>query len=397
MSVRAVLLVALAAAWAVACWLLLRTAVPGGLELPPVNVDAVFGRRFVERAENYERFLYLSWFLSQAALVVTLGLYARYGARFTQESAAGRIGTGMLLGMLGFGFVWLSQLGFGLAGLWWERRHDLTETGYLEWALSNWGVLGGEFLAVCLALVIVMGLAGPFGDRWWIPGSAVFIALGATFAFAFPYLPGGDTEPLRDERLVAASERFQREQGIDGVPVRVEKVSDDTRMVNAYAAGYGPSRRIVLWDTLLDEFPRRQVEVVLAHEIGHHSSNHILKGIAWYALFAVPGTYLLARLTRRRGGMRQPEAVPLSLLVLVVLQLLALPVTNWITRRMEAEADWKALQSTRDPTAASGAFRGLARTSLGDPAPPLLLHLVLDSHPSLADRVAMAEAWKSRR
>jgi STE24 endopeptidase len=179
--------------------------------------------------------------------------------------------------------------------------------------------------------------------------------------------------------------------------VRVEKVSDDTRMVNAYAAGYGPSRRIVLWDTLLDEFPERQVEVVLAHEIGHHSSDHILKGIAWYALFAVPGAYLIARLTRRRGGMRQPEAVPLSLLVLVVLQLLALPATNWITRRMEAEADWKALQSTRDPTAASGAFRGLARTSLGDPAPPRVIHLLLDSHPSLADRVAMARAWKTRR
>jgi STE24 endopeptidase len=394
---RGVLVVPLAAAWSVAIWFLLRTAVPGGLELPGVNVDAVFGRRFVERAESYERFIYLSFFLSQAVLLVTLGLYARYGARFTRESAAGRIGTGMLLGMLGFGFVWLSQLGFGLAELWWQRRHDLTKTGYFEWGVSNWGALGGEFLAVCLALLIVMGLAGPFGDRWWIPGSAVFVALGATFAFVLPYLPGGDTEPLRDRRLVAASERFQREQGIEGVPVRVEKVSDDTKMVNAYAAGYGPSRRIVLWDTLLDEFPEPQVEVVLAHEIGHHSSNHILKGIAWYALFAVPGTYLLARVTRRRGGMRQPEAVPLSLLVLVVLQLLALPATNWITRRMEAEADWKALQSTRDPGAASGAFRGLARTSLSDPAPPRLLHLLLDSHPSLADRVAMAEAWRSRR
>jgi STE24 endopeptidase len=181
------------------------------------------------------------------------------------------------------------------------------------------------------------------------------------------------------------------------VQVRVQKVSDETKLVNAYAAGYGPSRRIVLWDTLLEEFPPREVEVVLAHEIGHHSSNHILKGIAWYALFAVPGAYLIARLTRRRGGMREPEAVPLSLFVLVTLQLLALPATNWITRRMESEADWKALVSTRDPTAARGAFRGLAHASLADPEPPRLLHLVLDSHPTLAARVAMAEAWKERR
>jgi STE24 endopeptidase len=382
--------------WGVAIWLLLRTAVPDGLRLPPVDVDAVFGRRFVERAERYERFLYIVWLLSQAVLLVTLALYARYGARFARESAAGRIGTGMLLGMLGLGLVWLGQLAFGLTQLWWQRRHDLTQTSYLEWAISNWGVLGAEFLGVCFALLIVMGFAGRFGDRWWIPGSAVFVALGATFSFVFPWLPGTDTKPLRDPRLVAASKRLQRDQGIEGVPVRVQEVSDKTKLVNAYAAGYGPSRRIVLWDTLLEEFPPRQVEVVLAHEIGHHSSNHILKGIAWYALFAVPGAYLIARLTRRRGGMREPEAVPLSLFVLVTLQLLALPATNWITRRMESEADWKALVSTRDPAAARGAFRGLADTSLADPDPPRLVHLVLDSHPTLAARVAMAEAWQRR-
>jgi Zn-dependent protease with chaperone function len=388
----------LALVWGVAVWLLLRTTVPGGLRLPPVDVDGVFGRRFVERAERYERVLYVIWLLSQAVLLATLALYARYGARFARESAAGRIGTGMLLGMLGFGLVWLSQLAFGLADLWWERRHGLIETGYLEWAISNWGVLGAEFLGVCFALLIVMGLAGRFGDRWWIPGSAVFVALGALFSFVFPWLPGGaDTKPLRDPRLVAASERLQRAQGIEGVPVRVQEVSDETKLVNAYAAGYGPSRRIVLWDTLLEDFPPRQVEVVLAHEIGHHSSNHIVKGIAWYALFAVPGAYLIARLTRRRGGMREPEAVPLSLFVLVALQLLALPATSWITRRMESEADWKALESTHDPAAARGAFRGLAHASLADPAPPRLLHLVLDSHPTLAARVAMAEAWRARQ
>jgi STE24 endopeptidase len=362
-----------------------------------VNVDAVFGRRFVAKAEDYERFLYVVWLLSQIVLLATLALYARFGPGFVRESAAGRVGTGMLLGMLGLGLVWLSQLPFDLAHLWWQRRHDLTEEGYLEWAVSNWGVLGAEFLFVSFALLVVMGLAGPLGDRWWIPGSVVFVALGATFAFVMPLLPGSDTKPLRDPALVAAANRLERAQGVDGVEIKVEKVSGDTKLVNAYAAGFGPSARIVLWDTLVDGFPRRQVEVVLAHEIGHHSSRHIEKGIAWYALFAIPGAYLIARLTRRRGGMRSPEAVPLSLLVLVVLQLAALPLESAITRRMESEADWKALQSTRDPTAARGAFRGLARTSLGDPSPPLLLHLLLDSHPTLSQRVAMAKAWQQRR
>ena len=87
---------------------------PSGLDLPEIDVDGVFGRDFVERAERYERVIYILFLLSQVVLVVTLGLYARYGARFARESAAGRVGTGMLLGMIGFGLVWLSQLGFGL-------------------------------------------------------------------------------------------------------------------------------------------------------------------------------------------------------------------------------------------------------------------------------------------
>jgi STE24 endopeptidase len=303
----------------------------------------------------------------------------------------------MLQGMLGLGFVWLSQLPFGLAAHWWARRHDLIETGYVEWAFQNWALLGGEFLFVCLALLIVMALAGWLGERWWLPGTAVFVGLGALFAFVSPWLISPETDPLRDPALVAAADRYEQAQGTGDVPVRVEEVSDETELANAYAAGYGPSRRIVLWDTLIDDFSRGEVEVVLAHELGHHSSDHIPEGIAWYALFALPGAYLLARVTRRRGGMRAPEAVPLALLVLAAMQLAASPATNWISRRMEAEADWKALQSTDDPAAARGLFRGFAQTALGDPAPPGWAHVLLDTHPTLVQRVAMADAYERTR
>jgi STE24 endopeptidase len=380
--------------WAACAWLLLGTVVPDGLALPEVDVDRVFGRAIVEEGERYERFLYVLWPLSQVAVIVTLVVYAKRGTRFVAESAAGRIGTGMLLGMLGLAFVWLSQLPFGLAAHWWERRHELSDVGYLGWALENWALLAGEFLFVCLALLIVMALAGWLPRFWWIPGAAAFVALGALFAFVAPWLLATETEPLRDPALVAAADTFERDQGLDDVDIRIEQVSDETELANAYAAGYGPSRRVVLWDTLLNDFPEAEVEVVLAHELGHHSSDHILEGVAWYALFAVPGTYLLARLTRRRGGMGAPEAVPLALLVLAVLQLVALPAESWISRRMEAEADWKALRSTDDPAAARGLFRGFAETSLSDPDPPTWVHVVLGSHPTLAQRVAMAEAYR---
>ncbi len=85
--------------------------------------------------------------------------------------------------------------------------------------------------------------------------------------------------------------------------------------------------------------------------------NHLSKGVAWYALFAIPGAWAIARVTRRRGGMRRPEAVPLALLVLAVLTLVAQPLQNVISRHLEAEADWRALETTRDPSAMIGLFQ----------------------------------------
>ncbi len=136
---------------------------------------------------------------------------------------------------------------------------------------------------------------------------------------------------------------------------------------------------------------------MLAHELGHHSSNHLFEGVAWYALFALPGAWLIARATRRRGGMANPAAVPLSLLVIVVLDLLSLPVYNVISRHMEREADWKALETTHRPEPAKSLFKEFTIQSLNDPDPPTWSYVLFDSHPSVEQRIAMAEAWRVRR
>jgi STE24 endopeptidase len=390
-------LAASVAVWCVAAWLLLDDSVPGSLTLPAVDVDAVFGKELVADARSFERFLVLDWLLAQVALIGVLWLYVGRGADFMKQSAAGRIGTGMLLGMLGLGIVWLVQLPFGLAALWWERRHDTTELGYLEWALGDWLELGASFLSISLALVIVMALAGWLGRWWWIPGAAVFVAIAAGLTFVSPFLV--TTERLDDKALVAAARKYEREQGItEPIPVDVETVSGDTSDANAYATGLGPTRRVVLWDTLLDgRFSDGAERVVLAHEIAHHSSRHLPKGLAWFAMFALPAAWILMRVTRRRGGMGAPEAVPLALFTVAVIQLVALPLQGSISRRMEAEADWKALSSTRDPSGARELFVGFSETGLSDPGPPAWQQWLFGSHPTLADRVAMAQAWAERR
>jgi len=376
--------------------LLWPTEVPDNLRLPDLDPRAFFTSSELEEAEDYGLFTTINAVLATLAVLAVLFLYARHGERFVRESAAGRIGTGMLLGMLGFAFVWFAQLPFGLVQLWWDRRHDVSEVGYVDYAISSWFSLGGVFLFVCVAIVIVMALARLLRDEWWIPGAAVFVGLGLLFAFVSPYLVP-DQSSLRNDRLEAAADRLAKQQGVPDIPVKVEDVDEFTDEPNAFAAGLGPTRRVILWNTLLDEpFSDREVRVVIAHELAHHSRDHIWKSFGFFALLAAPMALLVAVATRRRGGMYDPRAVPLALFVVIVLQIVVTPAQNVISRRLEAEADWVALETARDPHAQREVFRDLAETSLSDPDPPEWEMMLFGTHPAAIDRIAMAEAWRSR-
>ena len=393
LALLGLLAAALAAGWGLAAWALWQTEVPDGLDRPRVPASEILSVAQLDEVRSYELFLRVSFLVSLVVVVVVFALYARFGERFVRESAAGRIGTGMLLGMLGLAFLWLVQVPFGLADLWWERRHDVSELDYGTWIVENWFALGGEFLFICLALLIVMGLAGPLRNWWWIPGGAVFTGLALLFTFISPYLLPAQVDAPPE--VVAETRSLAEEQGEGEIDVRVAEVNA-YEGPNAAAAGLGPTRRIVVWDTLLESFGDDEVRVVLAHEVGHHARNHLWKSVGWYALFAFPGALLIAWATRRRGGMREPTAVPLALLVLVVLQFVALPAQNAITRNLETEADWVALEATEDPDAARELFTGFSEQGLIDPSPPTWAYVMMETHPSMAQRIAMAEAWRAR-
>jgi STE24 endopeptidase len=384
-----------AGAWLFAASRLWHTQVPGDLHISGLNPADYFTPDQLRKSAAYERFLRVDFVLSQIALVAVLGLYAVRGDRFTRESAAGRIGTGMLLGMLGFALVWMAELPFGIAELWWQRRHHISREGYISWAIGDWLGLAGQFLFVCLAILIVMALAGPLRRRWWVLGGPAFTALALLFAFIQPYLISG-VHPLRKPAVAAEARKLARSEALPRVKVEVQDVHRDTTAPNAEAVGIGPSRRVLLWDTVLDgRFSLKQLRVLIAHELGHLHRNHILKGVLWFALFALPGAYLVAAATRRRGGMYDARSVPLALFVVIVLQIVLLPVQNVISRRVESEADWVALQTTRDPASARALFQRLATTSRTQPRPPTWSYLWLDDHPTIIQRIALANAWQS--
>jgi STE24 endopeptidase len=385
----------LAGAWGVAAVRLWETSVPADLELPSLDPHRYFGADLLERTADYQAFLRIDGLLALLAGLVALGLYAVKGARFARESAAGRIGTGMLLGMLGLGFVWLAQFPFGLAALWWQRRHDTSELGYVDWAINDFLAVGGQFLFVCLALLIVMGLAGVLRRHWWLPAVPALLAVGTLYAFVGPYLIPG-LEPLRSPAVAADARELSRELGVPGTTVRVLDTRDLTTAPNAGAAGLGPSRRVILWDNLLERFPRREVRGVLAHELGHLSRDHVWKRLAWAALLTLPIALIVAVATRGRGGLYEPGAVPLALFVTVALLIVLSPLQQAHSRRLESEADWVALETARDPGATQALFERFARLALAQPSPPAWAAL-LDSHPSIMDRIEMAAAWRARQ
>lgn len=323
-----------------------------------------------------------------------LVVYTRNWQRFTKESAAGRIGTGLLLGMLAFAFVWMAQLPFGLAGVWWERRHGVSKVGVIEYAIDSWFALGGQFLFVCAAIAIVMALARPFRRTWWIPGGVVFSGLALLFAFVSPYLMP-DLGKLHRHDLRVAAAHLATVERVNGVTVSVEEVHQFTTAPNAEATGIGVTKHVVLWDTLIRKpFTIREIRPVIAHELAHLKRDHIVKGIALFALFAIPLAYVIAVATQRRGGMFEPGAVPLAILVLTVLSILTTPLENAFVRRYETEADWVGLNATRDPAAQRSALKLLAITAKSRPDPPAIEHLFEDGHPTILDRIRMTYAWK---
>jgi peptidase M48-like protein len=381
---RAALVVAVCAVWALTAWLLWRSSLPA-YHLPQLDERTLFPSSALHRAQHYSAVERLFWLGQTITQLVVLGLFVRYGLRWMRESAAGPIGTGMLLGMIGFALVWSAELPFAVLNIWW-RHHNGLSGSYVDATIGNWFALGAQFVLLCAALMIVMGLARRrrIGGWWWLPAAPVFVGLRTLLAFIAPWLLGGSTF---NAPYVA---KLQQTEHVH-VPVRVLSGFSEP---NAFATGLGASRRVFLWKPIVQPpFTPRMDRFVLAHELGHLAHNHIWKSIGWYALFAFPLAYLLARATRGRGGMGMPQAIPLAIFVYVVLQLVALPLQNVVTRHLEAEADWSALRATHDPAAGRQLFRLFASETLEDPSPPWWDYVFLENHPTLLQRIEMTQYY----
>jgi STE24 endopeptidase len=390
---RAATLAVGALVWCGAAWLLWRTSVPS-LHLSGLDQHRYFSARALARSRSYSRGEEALWLLSTAATLTALGVLAWRLPRSIRQIGLGAIGSAVVAGMVLLVTLWFVSLPFSFADLWWQHHWGLGPFDVAAWLAAQWSTLAPEAVSAMATIVLLVGLAHRY-RLWWLIAWPVIVGIAVFFAFVSGWLGAAGARPLASPQLRSDVVRIEHAEHVSGTPVRVEDVSSWTNQANAFTVGFGPATHVVVWNTLLDgRFSRGEVDVVLAHELGHVRSRHVLKALGWTALLVLPTLWLVALVTRRRGGVGDPANLPLVILTLTVLALLTAPVQNVVSRRYEAEADWRALNATHDPASARRLFESFEQTSLEEPSPPLWDYLWLENHPTLMQRIAMTERWK---
>ena len=362
---------------------------PGGLALPSLSADAVFGRARVALNEHYVRVLRVLFVGALAAQLAALVALARRRASVARRLRGPAVVRAGLLGGIVASAAWLAALPFGLASLWWRRREGVARAGYGRWLADQLVPLAAELTLATMAAAALFLLSRRLGRRWWLGAWAALTLLAAAWVLVGPALLAPRLEPLHDRALTAEIQGLARREGLGHVRVEVQQATTRTRAVNASAIGVWPTTTVVLWDTLLEPgVGRGEVRFVVAHELAHVARHHPEKGVAWFALLALPCAWALSRVT----SLQRPEDVPLAALTAAVLALALAPLALEISRRYEREADWVALKATGDPAGAEALFGRLTRTSRTDPDPPRLWHLLAGTHPTLLERVELSRA-----
>jgi STE24 endopeptidase len=287
-----------------------------------------------------------------------------------------------------------------------ERRYGLSVQPTVRWWL-DWAKGSALSLAFGEAgALIVTALLRAAPARWWLLATACFGVLLVVLAQLAPVLllPLFYTfTPLRrpelTDRLTALAERC----GARVLGVFEWRLGDKTRKANAALAGIGHTRRILLSDTVLADYSDDEIEVIVAHELGHHAHHDIWKSITIQIALLALGFYAADRALAvfvgplGLGGPGDVAALPLLVLSLGAVSLVLLPVANALSRAHERRADRFALDVTGKSAAFMSAMRRLATQNLAEERPSRLVEVLFHSHPSIAARLDAARAWESRR
>jgi STE24 endopeptidase len=240
--------------------------------------------------------------------------------------------------------------------------------------------------------------------RWPLPAGVLLVFFSVVLVLLEPILITPlfyEVRPLEDANLRARILALADKAGMHVEAVEVIDASSKTTEVNAYFTGFGGAQRIVLFDTLLRDYTPDQIEVVLAHEMGHWYYQHVLLmvlglgAVGWMGLFGLQ--WLLNRTWRGLGltGPADIAGLPVVLAVIALISILTLPIENGISRLAERQADHFALTTSQKPAAMVELFERFAVQNLSLVQPPGWEKIIFYTHPPLAERIRLAEGWEA--
>jgi STE24 endopeptidase len=371
--------------------------------------STVFAPDEVERARRYHRPLYILLLVDTTLGLAALSLlvFTRVGSWLyaVVDDELPWWGRALLFPILVLGVLTLLRLPLSFwRGHVRERRWGFSTQTAVGWLLDRAKGFAVAAVLSAVAVLAFVALARTLPGAWpaaAAPGAALFVlALG----FAGPIVLDplfNRFRPLGDPALAGELRALGERAGVPVRDVLVADASRRTRRENAYVSGLGGTRRIVLFDNLLDASEPRQIRLVVAHELGHRRARHVERGtllamagaavvvlvlwglLSWPALLEAIGA----------SGPSDPRVAPFLFLVVGVFELVGLPLGAALSRRWEREADRSSLELTRDPQAFESAHCRLARANLADLEPPRAVYALLFSHPTPPERIAAARAW----
>ena len=283
-----------------------------------------------------------------------------------------------------------------------DHKYSLSNLTPIKWIKDEFkkGIL--SFLIYSLFVGLFYFVLISVGKYWWVVLALVWILFTVFFSRIMPTLIIPMFYKTTDIDEISLKEKIlnlAKKAGIKIIDIFKIDLSAKTKKANAAVVGIGASRRVLLGDTLLDNFSHDEIVCVCAHEFGHHKFRHIRKHMLFSSISTLLGFYVLDLCIVKLANMMNVSSIhdisllPSYMLVLYLFGLIMMPIQNAFSRKLETEADTFALESTQNRSAFISVMEKLAKINLADTNPPKILKWIFYSHPPISERIALAKEF----
>lgn len=277
-----------------------------------------------------------------------------------------------------------------------EHQYELSNQTIGKWMFENFKGLIVSLVIGIPILLIFYYILNKFGELWWLPFAFTLFIISVVFARLLPVIVLPlfyKISPIDNEDLKMRITRIAENAGVKVENVFKFNMSKNTKKANAAFTGLGKSKRILLGDTLLDNYSHDEIETVVAHELGHYKKNHITKNIIIGTIASFGTLFLIAYLYDISLGwfgfssIKEIAALPILSIWAMLVGLVETPLTNILSRKFEYEADEYAISATGKPSAFISTLKKLTDQNLADKSPHPFVEWFFYSHPSITRRI----------